>query len=127
MLGVGLALLAIVVLLALIAPLITSSGPRRSPPPDRCRPPGGAHLLGTDRNAFDVWSRLLGAARIDLGIAVIAVFFAVARRHAVGVVVGFVGGWLEEGTMGLSTSSRRSRRSSSPSPSPPSSAPAPST
>ena len=101
MLGVGLALLAIVVLLALIAPLITSSGPKEITAAGPLHPPGGAHLLGTDRNAIDVWSRLLGAARIDLGIAVIAVFFAVVVGTLIGVVVGFVGGWLEEGTMRL--------------------------
>jgi peptide/nickel transport system permease protein len=101
MLGIGLALLAIVVLLALIAPLITSSGPKEITAAGPLHPPGGAHLLGTDRNAIDVWSRLLGAARIDLGIAVIAVFFAVVVGTLIGVVVGFVGGWLEEGTMRL--------------------------
>ena len=101
MLGIGLALLAIGVLLALIAPLITSSGPKEITAAGPLHPPGGAHLLGTDRNAIDVWSRLLGAARIDLGIAVIAVFFAVVVGTLIGVVVGFVGGWLEEGTMRL--------------------------
>ena len=101
MLGIGVALLAVVVILSLIAPLITSSGPKEITAAGPLRPPGGAHLLGTDRNAIDVWSRLLGAARIDLGIAVIAVFFAVLVGTLIGVVVGFVGGWLEEGTMRL--------------------------
>ena len=65
------------------------------------RPPGGAHLLGTDRNAIDVWSRLLAATRTDLGIAVVAVTFAVLIGTTIGVIVGYVGGWLEEVAMRL--------------------------
>jgi peptide/nickel transport system permease protein len=97
----GLALLAAVVVVSLLAPALTSSGPREITMDGPLRAPGGAHLLGTDRNGIDVWSRLLAATRIDLGIAVVAVFFAVMIGTTVGVVVGFVGGWLEEITMRL--------------------------
>lgn len=101
MLAIGLALLASVVVVSLLAPVLTSSGPRQITMDGPLRPPGGAHLLGTDRNGIDVWSRLLAATRIDLGIAVVAVFFAVLIGTTVGVVVGFVGGWLEEIAMRL--------------------------
>jgi peptide/nickel transport system permease protein len=101
MLVVGVTLLAAVVVLAAAAPLITSSGPTEITTAGPLQQPGGAHLLGTDRNGIDVWSRLLAAARVDLGIAVIAVFFAVVVGTAIGVVVGFVGGWLDEAMMRL--------------------------
>ena len=42
----GCVLLGIVVVLALLAPLITSSGPREITMDGPLRPPGGAHLLG---------------------------------------------------------------------------------
>ncbi len=101
MLASGLILLGVVVLLSLLAPVLTSSGPREITMAGPLRPPGGAHLLGTDRNAIDVWSRLLAATRTDLGIAVVAVTFAVLIGTTIGVIVGYVGGWLEEVMMRL--------------------------
>jgi peptide/nickel transport system permease protein len=101
MLIVGIALIAIVVVLSAAAPLLTASGPREITLSGPLEPPGGSHLLGTDRNGIDVWSRLLAATRTDLGIAVIAVCFAVLVGTILGAVVGFVGGWLDEATMRL--------------------------
>ena len=101
MLVVGIALLAAVLVLSAAAPLITSSGPTEITAAGPLHGPGGAHLLGTDRNGIDIWSRLLAATRTDLGIAVIAVLIAVVVGTAIGVVVGFVGGWLDEAMMRL--------------------------
>ena len=89
---VGGALLAVVVLVALLAPLVAPLDPtaQREVIVTRFLPPGttdvfGAfHLLGTDRLGRDVWSRLAYGARISLGVGVLAVLLSVG----IGVLVG---------------------------------------
>ena len=89
---VGGALLALVVLIALLAPLVAPLDPtaQRGVIVTRFLPPGttdvfGAfHLLGTDRLGRDVWSRLAYGARISLGVGVLAVLLSVG----IGVLVG---------------------------------------
>ncbi|MFF5233569.1 ABC transporter permease [Dactylosporangium sp. NPDC000521] len=98
----GTGILAVVALTVLLAPLLSSWGPNEI---DGAAPtlaePGGAHLFGTDVNGMDVWSRLLYAGRIDLGIAVAAVAVAVVLGSILGVVAGYFGGWLDDVLMRL--------------------------
>lgn len=93
---VGSAVLILVVLAALFAPLLSSWGPEQIDPAASLAPPGGAHPLGTDLNGMDVWSRALHAARLDLGIAVAAVAAAVVAGSLVGLVAGYRGGWVDD-------------------------------
>ena len=57
-------------MIALLAPVISPFSPIRPHPDDTLEPPSREYLLGTDRDGFDILSRLLWAPRIDLGIAV---------------------------------------------------------
>lgn len=93
---VGAGILAVAVLAALFAPLLTSWGPTDIDPSATLASPGGAHLLGTDGNGMDVWSRMLYAARLDLGVAVCAVALAVVVGTTLGLIAGFRGGWLDD-------------------------------
>ncbi|MEV7009480.1 ABC transporter permease [Streptosporangium sp. NPDC051022] len=93
---VGSALLILVVAAALLAPLLSSWGPEEIDSAASLAAPGGAHLLGTDLNGMDVWSRVLHAARLDLGIAVAAVALAVVAGSLVGLVAGYRGGWIDD-------------------------------
>ncbi|MQA03325.1 MAG: ABC transporter permease subunit [Streptosporangiales bacterium] len=95
----GVVLLGIVAVAALAAPLLTSWGPMQIDPNATLRPPGGTHLLGTDSNGMDVWSRLLHSVAVDLGVAVTAVALAVVLGSTVGLVCGFRGGWLDDTAM----------------------------
>lgn len=99
LLASGAVLLSLVVLAALAAPLLATFGPTEIGRAGPLRPPGGAHLLGSDSNGMDVWSRLLYAARVDLGIAVVAVALAVVGGTVVGLVAGYLGGWLDDLSM----------------------------
>lgn len=92
----GAAILAVVALAALAAPLLSGWGPEEIDPAASLAGPGGAHLLGTDTNGMDVWSRLLYAARLDLGVAVTAVALAVVVGTALGLVAGYLGGWIDD-------------------------------
>jgi peptide/nickel transport system permease protein len=92
----GLAVLAIMVLIALLAPLISvNPSVQRDIVATRFLPPlsadvhGTFHLLGTDRFGRDVWARLAYGARVSLGVGVLAVLLSVAIGLAVGAVAGF--------------------------------------
>lgn len=95
----GSMLLGVVVVAALAAPLLTSWGPTQIDPGATLTPPGDGHLLGTDSNGMDVWSRVLHSVVVDLGIAVTAVALAVVLGSIIGVVSGFRGGWLDDVVM----------------------------
>ncbi|GAA2635287.1 ABC transporter permease [Dactylosporangium fulvum] len=98
----GAGILAVVALAVLFAPLLSSWGPNEiDPDGSTLAAPGGAHLFGTDVNGMDVWSRLLYAGRVDLGIAVAAVAAAVVLGSILGVVAGYFGGWLDDALMRL--------------------------
>lgn len=92
-------LTALVVLMALAAPLLGGAGPTEILSAGPLSPPGGGQLLGTDTNGMDVWSRVLHAGRVDLGIAVVAVTLAVAVGTAIGLLAGYLGGWFDELSM----------------------------
>jgi peptide/nickel transport system permease protein len=96
LIATGATALAIVALAALVGPLLARWGPEEIDPAGTLLAPGGAHLLGTDLNGMDVWSRLLAAGRLDLGIAVAAVALAVAFGTLIGLVAGYRGGWVDD-------------------------------
>ncbi|WP_432839862.1 ABC transporter permease [Dactylosporangium sp. CA-092794] len=100
--AVGAGILAVVVAAVLLGPLFTRWGPNEidSSVATLARP-GGPHLFGTDVNGMDVWSRLLYAGRVDLGIAVVAVAAAVVLGSILGVIAGYFGGWLDDVLMRL--------------------------
>jgi peptide/nickel transport system permease protein len=92
----GIVLLCAIVLLAILAPVITKWGPTEIDFNYILSPPGTpGHLLGTDSNGMDILSRILYAARIDVGIALASVGIAASVGSALGAVVGFVGGWID--------------------------------
>jgi peptide/nickel transport system permease protein len=94
---VGCLLLATIAVLGIGAPLFTHWGSTQIDFNAIDVPPGThGHLLGTDENGMDLWSRVLYAVRIDLGIAVAAVSIAVLVGGVLGGLIGYVGGWLDE-------------------------------
>jgi peptide/nickel transport system permease protein len=92
---VGFALLAVLVLAGIFAPLlapydpITPSGLPFSPPLT------GGHLLGTDEVGFDIFSRVLFGLRNSLIGVVLVVSSGVVIGGAVGLMAGVVGGWVD--------------------------------
>ena len=88
--------LALFVVAAVAAPLITTTDPglQRDVVQTRFLPPlttdlhGVFHPLGTDRFGRDVWARLAYGARISLGTGVLAVLLSVVVGLAVGTVAG---------------------------------------
>jgi peptide/nickel transport system permease protein len=87
----GAAIVALVAVAALFADAIATHDPEtRVEGEDIFRsPPSGDHILGTDDNGFDVWSRVVHGARRSLAAALVAVGLALL----VGVPLGILAGW----------------------------------
>jgi peptide/nickel transport system permease protein len=91
----GIAILGVIVLMAICAPLITSHDPTRQDLQHTLQGPGGGHLLGTDELGRDVWSRLVYGARTDLRVAFLAVLFPFVIGTTLGLLSGYFGGKLD--------------------------------
>jgi peptide/nickel transport system permease protein len=83
-------ILALLVAMALAAPLLTGYDPTELTPRFRLRAPGGEHLLGTDMAGRDVWSRVAYGARISLFIGFAAAVLALSVGTLVGLVAGYI-------------------------------------
>ena len=92
-------MLAVVAGAWLTAPLTTSWGATQVDPNATLTPPGGSHLLGTDINGMDIWSRTVHAVPVDLGVAVLAVAIAATAGSIIGVASGFAGRWMDDTVM----------------------------
>lgn len=91
----GLAVFALVVLLALLAPVIRP-GPNTIALLATLRPPSWAHPFGTDSEGRDMLARVLAAARIDLLIGVGGSLISFVVGSSLGVVIGYVRGPIGE-------------------------------
>lgn len=86
---VGGAMLLLLVMLALLAPVVVPVDPLRQDLAHHLEPPSRAHPLGTDRLGRDVLARLVYGARLSLAVGAAAV----AGALAVGIVVGTIAGY----------------------------------
>jgi peptide/nickel transport system permease protein len=94
--AIGLALLAVLILAALLAPWITPYSPIKLAAGRPLMPPGAAHLLGTDELGRDVFSRIVFGAQLTLKIGTVAVCISMVSGLAVGLAAAHFGGWLEK-------------------------------
>lgn len=92
---VGAAVLLVIVLLAVFAPLIAGQSPNAVDLGAIRRPPSGEHWLGTDASGRDVFARLVYAARVSLLVGVVAALLSVLLGTVVGAVAGLFGGWVD--------------------------------
>lgn len=90
----GLAIAALLALVALVGPWLTAD-PNQTSYDTQLAPPSAEHLLGTDQAGRDQLARVVAGAQTTLGAA-LAVFVLVG---VIGVVVGMVaalaGGWVD--------------------------------
>jgi peptide/nickel transport system permease protein len=95
----GVALLAVVVGLVVLAPIVTPFDPTEQVLRDRLLPPawvgGGtsAHPFGTDANGRDLLARILFGGRLSLLIALGTVTIGAAIGVSAGILAGWRGGW----------------------------------
>jgi len=92
---IALTVLALIVLAAVFAPLLTPYDPNTASVLNVLTPPGAGHLLGTDGAGRDVWARLLYGARYTLAGALLATVVAGAIGITAGLIAGYYGKWFE--------------------------------
>lgn len=83
------AFIAVLTVVAVCAPLITTASPTDVAPAERLLPPSAQHWLGTDDLGRDVFARLVYGARTSLIVGAAAMLGAAG----VGVLLGLVAGY----------------------------------
>jgi peptide/nickel transport system permease protein len=96
--------LALVTAGAVLAPWLPLDDPRVtdfSVLKNNAGPGTGGHLLGTDENGFDIFSRLVWGGRVSLVVAIGVLAIGMTVGGAIGLIAGYVRGWVETLLMGL--------------------------
>jgi peptide/nickel transport system permease protein len=88
----GVLLIGLFVFAAIFAPLIAPYGPLEGRLADRLKPPGGAHMMGTDLQGRDELSRILYGAQVSLVAGVASVIMGLTIGGLVGALAGGLGG-----------------------------------
>jgi peptide/nickel transport system permease protein len=101
-LWIGGAIVATYAVVALLAPWLAPHDPLDQDVLNALQGFSSAHPLGTDELGRDELSRLLYAARIDLPIAALVTILPCLLGTALGVLCGYVGGWLDAVVMRVS-------------------------
>jgi len=89
-LAVGLVLLAIMILIAVFAPLLFTVDPTALAPIKRTREPNWEFWFGTDAYGRDIYSRVLYGARVSLLVGFSVALLASLAGLLIGLVSGYV-------------------------------------
>ncbi|HJR64850.1 MAG TPA: ABC transporter permease [Gemmatimonadaceae bacterium] len=98
---IGLIVVAMLLLLALLAPLLARHDPIRVDLLRQLQPPSAEHWMGTDVQGRDVWARLVYGARISLAVGLISQSIALAIGLTLGLIAGYFGRWIDDLVMRL--------------------------
>jgi peptide/nickel transport system permease protein len=103
----GLLIVALVVLVALLAPVLSAFDPLEQDIGQRLKPPGWpdeqgrVHLLGTDHLGRDIAARIIFGARIALSVGVAAVLISGLLGLGIGLLAGYFRGRVDDLLMRL--------------------------
>jgi peptide/nickel transport system permease protein len=93
--GIAFGMFVIIAACAIFGPFIAPYDPLASDTSSALQAPSAGHWFGTDQLGRDILSRVVVAARLDLGIAVFSVALVFAVGGLSGVAAGFFGGWTD--------------------------------
>ena len=96
----GMALLGLLLLVAVLAPLVSPYDPQ-AVTGDSLERPSGQHLLGTNNVGQDIFSQIVFGSRSSLSVAVGAAVLTVVVGVLIGVTAGLVGGLADTVAMRL--------------------------
>lgn len=99
---VGIVIVAIALLLAALGPSLAPFDPETAMPGEQLLPPSFQHLMGTDDNGMDVFSRVIASPRTDLTIAVLGTVGAILAGIPLGLIAGYYRGPVSEVLMRVS-------------------------
>lgn len=92
---VALAVILLIVLAAIFAPLIAPADPFRGSMIRRLRPIGTpGYPLGADELGRDMLTRLIYGGRLSIFMGVVPVLAAFVAGSAIGIFAGYIGGWV---------------------------------
>ena len=89
---VGAIVVAVIVLLAIFAPLVAPFDPEAINLRARMQPPSTAHWFGTDELGRDILSRVIHGARPSLMVGLVSVAMATIVGTLLGLIAGYAGG-----------------------------------
>jgi peptide/nickel transport system permease protein len=92
---VGLAIVALVIVLAIFAPVVAPYDPAQQSWTAVRKPPSAAYWFGTDEVGRDLLSRIIYGARASLSAGVISVAIAIAIGVPLGLLAGYMGGLVD--------------------------------
>jgi peptide/nickel transport system permease protein len=92
---VAVIIFVLLVLCAVIGPYVVPYSPLATDSAVHLQPPSGAHWFGTDALGRDIFSRVIVATRLDLGMAVSAVVVSFVIGTGFGAIAGYWGGWID--------------------------------
>jgi peptide/nickel transport system permease protein len=89
------ALFFLLALCAALGPALAPYDPLASDTAEALTGPSAAHWFGTDQLGRDIFSRIVVATRLDLGIAATSVALAFGIGTLLGLAAGYCGGWID--------------------------------
>lgn len=92
---VGAVLIVLLVAVAALAPVIAPHDPLTTNLRARSQAPSSEHWLGTDHLGRDILSRIIYGARISIFLGTGSVLIGAVSGVSIGLIVGYVGGWLD--------------------------------
>jgi peptide/nickel transport system permease protein len=92
---VAVGIFVIMLVCAIIGPDVVPYNPLATDSAIHLQPPSAAHWFGTDALGRDIFSRVVVATRLDLGMAISAVAVSFVIGTAFGAVAGYWGGWFD--------------------------------
>ncbi len=91
----------LVTVAAFVPSLLTSKLPLAVEPAARLQPPSWDHLFGTDQLGRDLYARTVYGAQLSMRSALLAVGVGLVVGGGIGLVSGFVRGWVDDVAMRL--------------------------
>ncbi|MER9102544.1 MULTISPECIES: ABC transporter permease [unclassified Mesorhizobium] len=98
-LAIGGAITLAWIVVAILAPVLTSFDPIKVDVMQALKPPGAEHWFGTDAIGRDVLARTLFAARYDLAMAFFGVVGPIILGTIIGLIAGYLGGRIDAALM----------------------------
>jgi ABC-type dipeptide/oligopeptide/nickel transport system permease subunit len=89
------AVIVIIILLAIFAPVIAPYGEAQQDLTARLQGPSMAHLFGTDELGRDVFSRILYGSRVSLVVGIFPAIISLFIGIVLGLISGYFRGWID--------------------------------
>ncbi|MEM2991313.1 MAG: ABC transporter permease [Halobacteria archaeon] len=94
--AIGGGILLSLILIAIFGPILAPSDPYELNFEEKLQPPSFKHVFGTDEFGRDIFIRVIHGARLSLGIAAITLLISALLGTFIGMIAGYLGGWVDE-------------------------------